>query len=170
MAPSVYFTYLDQNRTFESLGLYTGDGVSVTGIGEPEQVRALDVTYGLFPTLGATPVLGRLFSAKDDSPGSTESIILSYGYWQRRFGGDRSIIGKRLNVDGKLREIVGVMSHGFRFLDMNAELFLPIQFDRSKTTLGNFSWEGVARLRPGVQRGLRVNSQRWHRRSARQYR
>jgi len=150
MAPSVYFTYLDQNRTFESLGLYTGDGVSVTGIGEPEQVRALDVTYGLFPTLGATPVLGRLFSAKDDSPGSAESIILSYGYWQRRFGGDRSIIGKRLNVDGKLREIVGVMSRQFRFLDMNAELFLPIQFDRSKTTLGNFSWEGVARLRPGV--------------------
>ncbi|HEX4749974.1 MAG TPA: ABC transporter permease [Bryobacteraceae bacterium] len=150
IAPSVYFTYREQNRSFQSLGVYTGDGVSVTGIGEPEQVRALDVTYGLFPTLGARPFLGRSFSAKDDSAGAPETIVLSYGYWQRRFGGDRSIIGKHLKIDGRSREVIGVMPREFRFLDMDAELFVPLQFDRGKTTLGNFSWQGVARLRPGV--------------------
>jgi len=150
MAPSVYFTYLENNRTFESLGLYTGDMVSVTGVAEPERVRALDVTYGLFPTLGARPLLGRVFSAKDDSAGSPETVILSYGYWQRRVGGDRSVIGRRLEIDGKAKEVIGVMPRGFRFLDMDAEMFLPFQFDRAKTTLGNFSQEGVARLRPGV--------------------
>jgi len=150
MAPSVYYTYLDQNRSFESLGVYTGDRVSVTGTGEPEQVQGLDVTYGVFPTLGARPFVGRFFSAKDDSAGAPQTILLSYGYWQRRFGGDRSIIGRHMNVDGRSREVIGVMPRDFRFLDMNAELFLPIQFDRGKTTLGNFSWQGVARLRPGV--------------------
>jgi len=150
ISPSVYFTYLDQNRSFESLGIYTGDRVSVTGIAEPEQVRALDVTYGLLPTLGAQPALGRLFSAKDDSSGSPETIILSYGYWQRRFHGDPSIVGRHLQIDGKSQEVIGVMRREFRFLDMDAELFLPFQFDRAKTTLGNFSQEGVARLRPGV--------------------
>jgi len=150
MAPSVYFTYLENNRTFESLGLYTGDMVSVTGVAEPERVRALDVTYGLFPTLRARPLLGRVFSAKDDSAGSPETVILSYGYWQRRVGGDRSVIGRRLEIDGKAKEVIGVMPRGFRFLDMDAEMFLPFQFDRAKTTLGNFSQEGVARLRPGV--------------------
>jgi predicted permease len=150
MSPSVYFTYLDQNRTFESIGLYTGDRVSVTGVAEPEQVRGLDVTYGLLPTLGVQPALGRLFSAKDDSAGAPQTVILSFGYWQRRFHGDPSIVGQHIRIDGKSQEIIGVMRREFRFLDMDAELFMPFQFDRAKTTLGNFSQEGVARLRPGV--------------------
>jgi len=150
VSASGYFTYLDHNRTFENFGIYTGDRVSVTGIAEPEQVRALDVTYGLLPTLGARPLLGRLFSAKDDSPGSPETVILSYGYWQRRFSGDRSVLGRRMQIDGKAKEVIGVMPRDFRFLDMDAEMFLPFQFDRAKTTLGNYSQEGVARLKPGV--------------------
>lgn len=150
ISPSVYFTYLEENRTFESLGIYTGDRVSVTGIAEPEQVNSLDVTYGVLPTLGVRPVLGRLFSAKDDSPGAPQTILLSYGYWQRRFGGDRSIIGRRLQIDRKAQEVIGILPRDFRFLDMDAELFQPFQFDRAKTTLGNFSQRGVARLKPGV--------------------
>jgi predicted permease len=150
ISPSVYFTCLDQNRSFEGVGIYTGDSVSVTGTAEAEQVRALDVTYGVFPVLAARPALGRLFSAKDDSAGSPETIILSYGYWQRRFHGDPAIIGRHIRINGKSQEIIGVMRREFRFLDMDAELFLPFQFDRAKTTLGNFSQEGVARLRPGV--------------------
>ena len=150
VSASVYFTYLEQNRTFQSLGLYTGDSVSVTGIAEPEQVRALDVTYGLLPTLGVQPALGRLFSSKDDSPGSPETVILSYNYWQRRFHGASSVIGRHLQIDGKSQQVIGVLPREFRFLDRDADLFLPFQFDRNKTTLGNFSQEGVARLKPGV--------------------
>jgi len=149
-SPAIYFTYLEQSRTFESLGAYRDYRVSVTGVAEPEQVHALGVTYGLLPTLGAQPAMGRLFSAKDDSPGSPETIILSYGYWQRRFHGDPSIIGRHLQIDGKSQQVIAVMRSEFRFLDMDAEILRPFQFDRAKATFGNFAYSGVARLRPGV--------------------
>ncbi|WP_350449103.1 ABC transporter permease [Paracidobacterium acidisoli] len=151
MAPSNYFIYREQNHSFTDIGLYQGDSVSVTGQTSPEQVRALDVTDGLLPVLGVPPMLGRWFSHADDAPGSPNTILLSYGYWQRRFGGSRSVLGQNLKVDGKLRQIIGVMPQSFRFLDWEQpELFLPLQLDRNKTTLGEFSYEGMARLRPSV--------------------
>ena len=76
--------------------------------------------------------------------------MLDYGYWRRRFAGDRTIVGRTITVDGKPRQVIGVMARNFRFLDVEQPaLFLPLQFDRSKTTLGDFSYEGIARLRPG---------------------
>jgi predicted permease len=151
MAPSNYFIYREQNRVFEDIGLYEGDSVSVTGRGNPERVQALDVTDGVLPILGVTPVLGRWFGRPDVQPGSPDTVMLDYGYWQRSFGGDRSIVGQAIRVDGKPRTIIGVMPREFRFLDgEQPALFLPFQFDRNKTTLGNFSYDGIARLRPGV--------------------
>src|SRR5581483_897812 len=150
VSPSMYFVYRDENHTFQNMGIYTGDRVSVTGVAEPEQVQALLVTAGVLPTLDVQPILGRTFSAKDDLPGAPETVILSYGYWQHRFSGDRSIIGRRLRIDGKAKEVIGVMPRGFRFLDMDPALLQLFQFDRNKTVLGNFSYEGVARLKPGV--------------------
>ena len=150
MSPSMYFTYRDQNRTFQDIGVYTGDSVSLTGKGEPEQVRGLDVTDGVIPILGIHPFLGRSFTRKDDSPGSPGTVILSYGFWQRKFSGDASIIGRRIQLDGKAREVIGVMPKTFRFLDMDPSVILPMQFDRNKTFLGNFSYDGVARLKPNV--------------------
>ncbi len=150
VSPSLYFTYRDENRTLQDVGLYTTDTVTVTGSGEPEQLKSLDVTDGVIPILGIRPLLGRSFSRKDDSPGSPETVMLSYGYWQHRFGGDRSILGRRLMIDGKAREVIGVMPRSFRFLDLEPAIFEPFQFDRNKTFLGNFSFQGVARLKPGV--------------------
>ena len=151
MAPSNYFIYREQNHVFEDIGLYMRDSVALTGQGSPEQVRALDVTDGILPILGVPPTLGRWFSRADDTPGSADTVMLDYGYWQRRFGGDRTIVGRTITVDGKPRQVIGVMARNFRFLDVEQPaLFLPLQFDRSKTTLGDFSYEGIARLRPGV--------------------
>ena len=151
MAPSNYFIYREQNRVFEDIGMYEGDSVSVTGQGNPEQVHALDVTDGVLPILGVTPMLGRWFSRSDVQPGSPDTVMLDYGYWQRRFGGDRSIVGQAIRVDGKPRQVIGVMPKEFRFLDgEQPALFIPFQFDRNKTTLGQFSYDGIARLRPGV--------------------
>ena len=77
--------------------------------------------------------------------------MLSYGYWQRKFGGASSVIGRSITVDGKPREIIGVLPRGFHFLDQpDAALFLPFQWDRNKTKLGNFSERALARLKPGV--------------------
>jgi predicted permease len=151
MAPSNYFIYREQNRVFEDVGIYQGDSVSVTGRGNPEQVQALDVTDGVLPILGLTPVLGRWFNRVDDSPSGPETVMLSYDYWQSRFGADRSVVGQAIQVNGKARQIIGVMPRGFRFLDWEQpKLFLPLRLDRSKTTLGQFSYDGVARLRRGV--------------------
>jgi len=151
MAPSNYFIYREQNRVFEDIGIYQGDSVSVTGQGNPEQVDALDVTDGVLPILGDAPALGRWFNRVDDSPAGPETVMLSYDYWQSRFGSDRSIVGRAIQVDGKARQVIGVMPRGFRFLDWEQpRLFLPIRLNRSKVTLGQFHYEGLARLRPGV--------------------
>ncbi len=151
MAPSNYFIYREQNRVFDDVGIYQGDSVSVTGKGNPEQVQALDVTDGVLPILGLTPVLGRWFNRVDDSPAGPDTAMLSYDYWRSRFGSNKTIVGQTIQVDGKAREVIGVMPKEFRFLDWEQPaLFLPLRLDRNKITLGQFSYEGVARLRPGV--------------------
>ncbi|PWT89002.1 MAG: multidrug ABC transporter substrate-binding protein [Proteobacteria bacterium] len=149
-SPSNYFIFREQNQTFQDVGLYQRDSVSVTGLGEPEHVRALDVTDGVLPILGVVPLAGRLFRREDDSPGTQETVMLSYGYWQHKFGGSPSAVGQNVMVDGKSREIIGVLPRKFHFLDEeDAAIVLPLRFDRAKTLLGNFSYEALARLKPG---------------------
>ena len=152
MSPSIYFIDREQNTTLQDIGSYTGDSLNVTGAGKPEHVRGLDVTDGVLPILGVTPVVGRLFNRRDDSAGAPQTVVLSFGYWQRKFGGESSVVGRSITVDGKPREIIGVLPKGFRFLDQpdDAALFLPFQWDRNKTKLGNFSESALARLKPGV--------------------
>jgi predicted permease len=151
-SPSTYFVYRDQNRSFQDIALISGDSVSVTGVAEPEQVRAEDVTDGLLPVLGVAPAIGRGFTRQDDSPGNPKTTILMYGYWQRKFGGNRAILGQTIKIDGEQHQVIGVMPQSFHFFGQTEDpaLLLPFQFDRNKTFLGNFSYQGVARLRPGV--------------------
>jgi hypothetical protein len=99
--------------------------------------------------LGVKPLLGRWFSQADDAPGSPETVILTYGYWQRRFGGDKSIVGRTLTIDSKPHTVIGVMPREFRF-QRDPELILPQRFERDKLFLGKFSYQGIARLKPGV--------------------
>jgi predicted permease len=151
IAPFLYFIYREQNTTLQDFGAYNHNDVSVTGGGQPEHVRGLHVTDGTLPLLGAKPVLGRLFTKRDDAPDAPQTVLLSYGYWQRRFGGNKSVIGRALTIEGKAHEIIGVLPKDFQFLDdRQLELYLPMGWDRSKTKLGNFSDEGLARLKPGV--------------------
>ena len=109
MAPSIYFIDREQNTTFQDIGAYNGDAFNVTGAGQPEHVRGLDVTDGTLPILGVTPVAGRLFTRHDDSPGAPQTVLLSYAYWQQKFGGASSAIGRSITLDGKSREIIGVL-------------------------------------------------------------
>jgi predicted permease len=149
-SPSDYFTFREENRSFQNIGLWNAGSRTVTGLEAPEQVQVLTVTDGTLNALGVQPLLGRWFNAKDDSPGTPQTAILTYGYWQRRFGGNASAIGRQIRVDGELAEIIGVMPQNFRFLDSKPDLIFPFQFDRAKTTLGNFSFQALARLKPGV--------------------
>jgi len=151
MAPSNYFIYREQNRSFEDIGMYGADSVSVTGLAEPEQVDALRVTDGTLPLLGIPPVLGRWFTKQDDSPGSPDTVILTYGYWRKKFAGSSSVLGQSLLVDGQPHQIIGVLPQRFHFLDwQDPALLLPFQFNRNKLVLGNFAYNSLARLKPGV--------------------
>src|SRR5947207_9155040 len=136
MSPSDYFIYREQGQTFQDIGLYQGDTDSITGTAEPEQVEALDVTDATLPLLGIPPMLGRTFTKQDDLPGAPDTVILSYGYWQRKFGSDPGVVGKTIQVDGKSRQIIGVMPKRFQFLDWDDRaVIMPMQFDRSKLHL-----------------------------------
>jgi predicted permease len=151
MCPSIYFIDREQSTTLQDIGVYDGDAVNVTGTGQPEHLRGLDVTDGTLPLLGVTPALGRLFTRKDDTAGSPETILISYAYWQQKFGGASSVIGTSINVDGRTRQIIGVLPRDFHFLDNpDAAIVMPFQWDRSKIKLGNFSQRALARLKPGV--------------------
>ncbi len=149
-SPATYFTYREEMRAFQDVGLWRYDGESITGIGEPEQVDTLDFTDGTLPILGVRPILGREFTRKDDTAGSPDTVMLSYGYWQRKFGGDRSVIGRRILVSGKAREIIGILPQDFHFMNAKPALIMPFQLDRNKAFIGNFSYQMLARLKPGV--------------------
>jgi predicted permease len=151
MAPFLYFIDREQNKTLQDLGAYDDDAFNITGAGEPEHVRGLDVSDGTLPLLGVAPALGRLFTRQDDSPGAAATVLLSYDYWRRKFSSAPSAVGSSITVDGTERQIIGVLPSGFHFLDReDPALLIPFQWDRSKTTLGNFSFQALARLKPGV--------------------
>jgi len=146
---ALYFTYRDNNQTFESVALWLPGTASVTS-GEPEEVQALSTTHEFLPTLGVRPALGRSFVAADDEPGAAQTVVLSYGYWQRHFGGAASAVGQTLVVDGTARTVIGVLPADFRFAQRPSELLLPMQPSRTRSWVGILSENGIARLKPGV--------------------
>jgi len=150
LSSSMYFTFSQQNRTFQSMGIWTPSTASVTGVAEPEEVRTEMISDGVLETLEVPPVAGRWFSQVDQDPHGGKTVVLSYGYWQRRFGGDRSVIGRVIQVDAQAREVVGVMPRGFRLVDRDFDLLIPLALDRSKQKLAGFGAYGIARLKPGI--------------------
>ena len=149
-APYLYYTYRESARTVERVGLWSSGLSTVIGLDRPDQVRAVYVTHEILPLLGVTPLVGTTFSEEDDRPSAALTVVLSWGYWQRRFGGDSSILGRQLTVDGMSASVIGVLPRTFSFLDQPVDLMYPFQLDRSQVTLGRYVFQGLARLRPGV--------------------
>ena len=150
LSPSMYFTFTEQNRSFQSMGVWDPGTASVTGIAQPEQVHTILITDGVLQALDVPPVAGRWLSQADQNPHGARAVMLSYGYWQRHFGGDGSVIGRNITVDSQPWEIVGVMPRGFRVVDTDFDLIVPLAFDRNKQILAGFGFQGIARLKPGV--------------------
>ena len=149
--PATYLTYRDNQQTFEAIGAWDANQVSVTGRGDPEQVEALSVTDTTLSLLRVQPHLGRLINAGDTAPGSPLRAVLTYGYWQRRFGGVENVIGQSLQIDGTAGVIIGVLPSSFRFLRNDPALLLPMQLDPATAFRGiNFDRQALARLKPGV--------------------
>lgn len=150
ISPSMYLTFSDRNRTFQSMGVWTPGISNVTGVAQPEEVQTVMISGGLLETLGVGPTAGRWFSDADQDPRGAKTVMLSYGYWQRRFGGESSAIGRTIQVDAETREIVGVMPRGFNMVDQEFDLLIPLAFDRTNQKLAPFFLEGIGRLKPGV--------------------
>ena len=147
---ATYFMLRDSAQSFQDIGLWSNGSATITGRGEPEEVQTLDVTDGTLGVLGVRPALGRGFSREDDLPTGPEVVMISHRYWERGFSSSPAAIGQSLMVNGKPREVIGVLPDGFRFLDQNPAVFVPFKFNRTEIHAAGFNYQGVARLKPGV--------------------
>ncbi len=149
-----YVDWRDQSRSFESMEATRGTGLSLTGAGEPELLLARMATAGLFPLLGVEAHIGRTFSPEEDRAGGAPVALLSYGLWQRRFGGSREIIGKPITLASRPYTVIGVLPAGFQILQP-ADVFVPFK-PWAATLPDDRNWHpgiiAVARLKPGVSR------------------
>ncbi len=147
---ATYFMLRDSAETFQELGLWSGGSATITGRGEPEQVETLNVTDGTFDALGIRPVLGREFTPEDDTPKGPNVVMVTHQYWQRALGANPSAVGQSIMVNGTAREVIGVLPADFKFLRTNPLLIVPFKFDRTTIHAAGFSYQGLARLKPGV--------------------
>jgi predicted permease len=150
LSTSMYLTFSDRNQSFSSMGIWYSGKANLTGLAQPEEVEVATISGGVLETLAVPAAQGRLFSAVDQQPNGSKTVILSYGYWQRKFGGDPSVIGRTIQVDSIARQVVGVMPRGFRMVDKDFDLLEPLALDRNHQILAGFGFDGIARLRSGV--------------------
>ena len=150
------FSYPDyqdyqQNTVFEGLAAYTGGGALLTGLGEAERIAAPRATANFFSVLGVDPLIGRTFQAGEDVPNGPRVTVLTYGFWQRRFGGDQNVLGRAITINGDSYTIVGVLPANFQFALRNSDLWIPYQPTQNQLTRRFLhSSNLIGRLKPGV--------------------
>jgi putative ABC transport system permease protein len=147
---AIITTYIENTQAFASLGVWvpSGSGVTITGDGEPEEVRALTASRGLFTTLGVQPLIGRWFSPEDDTPGSANTVMIGGGYWQQKYGGDHDVVGRTITINARPYQIIGVMPADFAF-DGEFDVLLPLRINPARV-VPFFRLNGIARMKPGV--------------------
>ena len=143
----------NQNHVFEKIGVYNRSSYNLTGYGEAERILTGQVSADLFAALRAKPLIGRLFTNDEDKPGASPVVVLSYALWQRRFGGQASILNQSLNFNGRSYTVIGVMPPEYAF-PTRAEMWVPVgplSDDPNWQQRGNHpGLYGVGRLKPGV--------------------
>jgi predicted permease len=150
-SPPNFNDFKAQLHSFAAIGAFHGISVSLVGQGEPQRLSGTALTGEVLPMLGVKPVIGRAFTDADDRSGYDGNVILSYGLWQRSFGGDAAVLGTRIILDGEPRQIIGVMPRDFHFPTADATLWtLMPRVERENTERDNNWFEVIARLKPGV--------------------
>ena len=147
---ATYFMLRDSAETFQDIGLWSGGSATITGRGEPEQVETLNVTDGTFDALGIRPALGREFAPEDDTPKGPNVVMVTHQYWQRALGANPAAVGQSIMVNGTAREVIGVLAADFKFLRSTPSVIVPFKFDRTTIHAAGFSYQGLARLKPGA--------------------
>ncbi len=148
--PATYLTYRENQTAFEAIGAWDVSERSITGGGNPERVEALLVSASTLPILRVQPVAGRFFAAEDDTPGAPLRVILTHGYWQRRFGGTPDVVGQTLVIDGQPADVIGILPASFAFLRARPSILLPMPLDAGAPRGISFGFQALARLKPGV--------------------
>ncbi|HYY59125.1 MAG TPA: ABC transporter permease, partial [Pyrinomonadaceae bacterium] len=150
VSPADFFDWQRESRSFASMAAYSGDGLVLTGVEQPEMLPAARVSDGFFRTLGVKPLMGRTFQPEEFTTGGGKVIVLSHRLWQRRFGGDPNIVGKSLTIRGGSTTVVGVMPPEMK-LPSWSEAWTPLAQDSSEMQLrGNRYYQVIARLKPNV--------------------
>ena len=149
MPPGLYFHYTDRARTLESVAAYWPVETTITGRGEPERIRVTNVTPSLMSVLRVAPAQGRWFTTAEGEPGAPRVVVLSHGFWLRRFGGDRTVVGRTITLNSEPTEVVGIMPSSFGFPDGRVDVWRAEQLSRA-AGFGLFTHRAVARLRDGV--------------------
>jgi len=156
VAGGIFAEWKKQSHNFSDLAiLSTFAEYNLSGAGGqlPEKVRAAECSWNLFPTLGVEPALGRGFTAEDDQPSANATVVLSWGLWKRRFGGDPSIFDKVVRLDAKTYKVIGIMPPWFAYPEQSVQLWTPIYHEESAQymqALDIHDFVAIGRLRPGV--------------------
>jgi len=151
-----YTHYRDNAKSFESVAALTGGSFNLTGSGDPERLIGLSVTHNFFSTLGVNAALGRVFLPEEDQPGKNKVVVLSHGFWQRRFSGDQGLVNKTITLNDESYTVVGVMPASFQFgreFGQIVDLWAPIAFTPEQLSFNRLTFENLevyARLKPGV--------------------
>jgi putative ABC transport system permease protein len=144
-----FAAYREQNRSFETIALYNSSEINLTGEGEPERLPFTSATADFFKVFGVSPLRGRTFVEGEDAPGKNLVCVISYRFWQRRFGGDPNVVGRMLSLNNTPTQIVGVMPAEFKIPRLDIDLWMPLPLDTKRTAPYYFTV--IGRLKPGVQ-------------------
>ena len=148
-----YWTYKRFAKSLDAIGLVQPNAVNVSdprGGSEPQRVTTARITASVIPLMQVSPLVGRTFTDADDAPRGPNVLIISEGMWRARFGADRNVIGRTLEVNGRSWEIIGVMPRTFRFPTAATQMWTPMQIDPNEQYPGGFNYDGIARLKPGI--------------------
>ena len=151
ISPPDFVDFREQNQVFERISAFQNFPFNLTGSGEPERINGVRVSAGFFETVGVAPLHGRTFVSEEEQDGRGQVAVIGYGLWQRRFGGDQSLVGKTISLNGNSVTVIGIMPLGFQFPRDEIELWTPITFGLQQTSVRRFHFiRPIARLKPGV--------------------
>jgi putative ABC transport system permease protein len=148
VAPATFLDWRKQATSFARIGVYNGGSATFASREGPERVTTSSISWDLFELFEVSPMIGRTFTEAEDLPGKNNVIVLSYGMWQRRFGGDPAVLGRTLTLTGEPVTIVGVMPPDFYFPSRETELWRPVALNPASATRGGHFLAVIARLKP----------------------
>ncbi len=150
-SPANYRDWKRMGRSFTKMAAYHTGSMNMVGVGDPEQIEYTEVSADLLPILGAQAAMGRVFTTEDDRTGAPGTALLSYGFWQERFGGDAGVLGRKVVLDGEPFVIIGVMGREFYFPQRTSRIWTALRFTKDNFVDRTDNWLHVlGKLKPGV--------------------